>query len=179
MTRSHLFAIGSFLLLTTGTLPLWGEDAPSPCEAIISVAEQKVALIREGGLVATFPVSTSRYGVGDGRGSYRTPLGRLKVCEKLGDRLPQGAVIKHRQATGEVLVPNAPGRDPIVTRILWLDGMEAQNSNARERSIYIHGTPEEKLIGKPASYGCIRMKSKRRYGAVCGAGGRLDGEHCH
>ena len=63
-------------------------------------------------------------------------------------------------ATGEVIAPDAPGRDPIVSRVLWLRGKEMQNSNARERCIYIHGTPEEKRIGRRASYGCIRMKSK-------------------
>ena len=61
--------------------------------------------------------------------------------------------------TGEIVAPNSPGRDPIVTRILWLRGREAQNANAFGRYIYIHGTPEERLIGTPASYGCIRMRS--------------------
>jgi hypothetical protein len=110
--------------------------------------------------VARYPISTSRFGVGDASGSYKTPLGKMKVCEKLGDNLPAGAVIKHRRATGEVLSVNAPGRDPIVTRILWLDGQEPGNARAKDRSIYIHGTPEEKLIGRPASYGCIRMRSQ-------------------
>src|SRR4051812_37666072 len=110
--------------------------------------------------MAKFPVSTSKFGVGDGCRSYKTPLGKLKVCEKIGNELPAGAVIKGRHTTGEVLAVNAPGRDPIVTRILWLEGCESQNANARERAIYIHGTPEEKNIGKPASFGCIRMRSK-------------------
>ncbi|HEY5814197.1 MAG TPA: L,D-transpeptidase, partial [Terrimicrobiaceae bacterium] len=61
--------------------------------------------------------------------------------------------------TGEILPANAPGRDPIVTRILWLEGLEAQNENAYDRYIYIHGTPEERNIGLAASYGCIRMRS--------------------
>ena len=59
-----------------------------------------------------------------------------------------------------MIVPDAPGRDPIVTRILWLRGREAQNRNAYSRDIYIHGTPEERNIGQPASYGCVRMKSR-------------------
>jgi len=62
--------------------------------------------------------------------------------------------------TGEILSPNAAGRDPIVTRILWLRGLEPENANAFGRNIYIHGTPVERLIGRPASYGCIRMRSK-------------------
>ena len=68
-------------------------------------------------------------------------------------------VFKDRKPTGEILFPNAPGRDPIVTRILWLKGKEPRNRNAYARYIYIHGTPEEKNLGQPKSYGCIRMSS--------------------
>ena len=71
-----------------------------------------------------------------------------------------GAVFRNRRMTGEILQPNAAGRDPIVTRILWLRGLESQNANTFGRNIYIHGTPVEYLIGRPASYGCIRMRSK-------------------
>jgi lipoprotein-anchoring transpeptidase ErfK/SrfK len=68
-------------------------------------------------------------------------------------------VFKDRRRTGEIIAPDSPGRDPIVTRILWLRGREAQNGNALARNIYIHGTPEERNIGSPVSYGCIRMRS--------------------
>jgi lipoprotein-anchoring transpeptidase ErfK/SrfK len=68
-------------------------------------------------------------------------------------------VFKDRRRTGEIIAPDSPGRDPIVTRILWLRGREAQNGNALARNIYIHGTPEERNIGLPVSYGCIRMRS--------------------
>ena len=129
-------------------------------EVLISIADQKLAVLRDGGLIQKYPISTSRFGAGDAYRSYKTPLGRLTVCEKLGGELLPGAVIKHREATGEVLNVDAPGRDPIVTRILWLDGMEEQNRNAKARGIYIHGTPEEKKIGEPMSWGCIRMRSK-------------------
>ena len=71
-----------------------------------------------------------------------------------------GTVFKDRRPTGEILVPDAPGRDPIVTRILWLRGRESQNANAYGRYIYIHGTPEERNIGQRASFGCIRMRSR-------------------
>jgi lipoprotein-anchoring transpeptidase ErfK/SrfK len=74
--------------------------------------------------------------------------------------LPSGAVIKNRIPTGEVVGVDAPGRDAIVARVIWLRGMEAQNRGARDRCIYIHGTPEERRIGKPASFGCIRMRSR-------------------
>jgi lipoprotein-anchoring transpeptidase ErfK/SrfK len=129
-------------------------------ELIVSVPDQELALIDHGKTIARYPVSTSKFGIGDGVGTYRTPLGSMYVSAKLGDGLPLGAVIKSRIATGEVIAPNAPGRDPIVSRVLWLRGKENQNQNARERCIYIHGTAEEKRIGRRASYGCIRVKSK-------------------
>lgn len=132
----------------------------SSISVLISVADQRMAVLREGELVAKYPISTSKFGLGDTFGSYKTPLGELRVCEKIGDGLPRGAVMKGREATGEVLPINAPGRDPIVTRILWLDGHESQNRNARARGIYIHGTPEENRLGEPVSWGCIRMRSK-------------------
>jgi len=129
-------------------------------EAIISVPDQKLVVMEGGKKIATFPVSTSKFGLGDRRNSWSTPIGTLRVAQKIGDRIPPGAVFRKRRPTGEILQPNAPGRDPIVTRILWLSGTENGNRNAYERCIYIHGTTEEKMIGKPASFGCIRMKSR-------------------
>jgi hypothetical protein len=126
---------------------------------IVSVREQKLALLEKGNLIATYPISTSKFGLGDRRGSYRTPLGELEVADKIGDAAPLGTVFKNRRRTGELVAPNSPGRDPIVTRIIWLRGRERQNANAFARDIYIHGTPEERTIGLPASYGCIRMRS--------------------
>ena len=109
--------------------------------------------------MAIYPISTSKFGLGDGRGSCRTPLGELEVADKVGDGALPGTVFKDRRRTGEIVAPNSPGRDPIVTRILWLRGREPQNANAFARTIYIHGTPEERNIGRPVSYGCIRMRS--------------------
>src|ERR1044071_2371649 len=126
---------------------------------IISVRDQKLMLVQNGGKVATYPVSTSMFGVGDSWGRMTTPIGYLAVEKKIGDNVPVGAVFHKRKLTGEVLQPNAPGRDPVTTRIIWLRGLEAQNAHAFQRGIYIHGTPQEKNIGRPASYGCIRMKS--------------------
>ena len=126
---------------------------------IISVRDQKLMLLQNGGKVATYPVSTSKFGLGDFWGRMTTPLGYLFVAQKIGDHAPTGAVFHNRRFTGEILPPNAPGRDPVITRIIWLRGLEAQNSRAFSRCIYIHGTPQEKTIGRPASYGCIRMKS--------------------
>ena len=127
---------------------------------VISTREQKLALLDQGNLMAVYPVSTSKYGLGDFRGSNRTPLGELEVADKIGGGAPPGTVFKDRRRTGEVISIDAPGRDPIVTRILWLRGRESQNANAYARTIYIHGTPEERNIGRPASYGCIRMRSR-------------------
>lgn len=129
-------------------------------EIFINVDAQKLYVVRKGLSVLTFPISTSKFGLGDTNHSYKTPLGRFKVCSKTGEALPMGAVLKGGRFTGEVLAPNAPGRDPIVTRIIRLQGLEEQNRRAFSRGIYIHGTPEERNIGKPVSWGCIRMRSK-------------------
>jgi lipoprotein-anchoring transpeptidase ErfK/SrfK len=129
-------------------------------EIIVSTRDQAMAVIEKGAIVARFKVSTSKYGVGDDPRSYKTPLGALFVCNKIGDNLPLGAVIHGRAFTGEILKPNAPGRDPIVSRVIWLRGIEPQNRHAYDRCIYIHGTAEEKNIGKAVSFGCVRMKSK-------------------
>jgi lipoprotein-anchoring transpeptidase ErfK/SrfK len=126
---------------------------------VISVPEQQMLVLRDGRPLARYPVSTSKFGLGNEPGSNTTPIGEFRVREKIGQGLPPGAVLKSRVPTGEVLPVNAPGRDPIVTRILWLDGREPHNRNAYERFIYIHGTPEERTIGTPSSYGCIRMRS--------------------
>ncbi len=142
---------------------------------VISVADQRLALLENETPIATYPVSTSKFGLGDWPGSGYTPLGELEVADKIGDGAPLGAVFKDRRRTGEIVAPDAPGRDPIVTRILWLRGLEGQNANAFGRDIYIHGTPEERNIGLPVSYGCIRMRSEdviRLYDVV-GRGARV------
>jgi L,D-transpeptidase catalytic domain len=126
---------------------------------VVSVADQSLELYHKETLLGRYPISTSRFGLGDRPGSRATPLGRMEVAIKIGAGAPLGAVFKSRRRTGEVLVPNAPGRDPIVTRILWLKGLEPQNRHAFARCIYIHGTPEERNVGRPASFGCVRMKS--------------------
>ena len=128
-------------------------------QIVISAREQKLALLDRGNLMAIYPVSTSKFGLGDRPGSSFTPLGELEVAKKIGDHAPVGTVFKDRRRTGEIVAIDSPGRDPIVTRILWLRGRESLNANAYARTIYIHGTPEERNIGLTASYGCIRMRS--------------------
>jgi lipoprotein-anchoring transpeptidase ErfK/SrfK len=158
---------GPIFLLTAVILnPARATAAPS---IVVSVPDQKLALIENGVVIARFPVSTSKFGLGDNPGSYATPLGSLEIASKIGGNAPLGAVFKSRVMTGEILPPNSRGRDPIVTRILWLRGLEARNARAFNRGIYIHGTGEERLIGRPASYGCIRMRSRdvaRLFGVV-------------
>jgi hypothetical protein len=134
--------------------------ADGPSRVIVSVKDQKLMLMSNGERLATYPISTSKFGVGDAWGRMTTPLGFLQVAQKIGDHAPVGAVFRNRRFTGEILKPNAPGRDPVITRIIWLKGLQAENAHAFSRCIYIHGTPEEKTIGRPASYGCIRMKSR-------------------
>ena len=134
--------------------------APTPSvELVVSVADQKLAVVVNGKIFKDYHISTSRYGEGDNWGSWRTPTGMLQIAGKIGASAPAGAVFSRRQVTGEVLPANAPGRDPIVSRIIWLRGLEVANRNAYKRCIYIHGTPQEAFLGRKASFGCIRMRS--------------------
>lgn len=149
--------LASFSFTSCGT-STFGKDTRN--KMIVSVSDQKMLLVHDGNPVKTYKISTSKFGVGDRPGSNCTPLGRMQVAKKIGDNAPIGSVFKSRRRTGEVLKPNAPGRDPVVTRILWLSGTESRNRNAYRRTIYIHGTPEERRLGAPASYGCIRMGSR-------------------
>ena len=151
----HLFLLGALLLsVASCTTP------DSRHRIVVSIPEQRLALLDNGALIATYPISTSKFTIGDAPGSRGTPLGELEIAKKIGGGAVSGTVFKDRRPTGEVLVPDAPGRDPIVSRILWLRGLEAQNANAYGRYIYIHGTAEERNVGKRASYGCIRMRSR-------------------
>jgi lipoprotein-anchoring transpeptidase ErfK/SrfK len=126
---------------------------------VVSVRDQKLAIVVNGKVFRSYKISTSRYGEGDNFGSWQTPLGHLQVATKIGAAAPAGAVFRRRQPTGEILAANAPGRDPIISRIIWLRGTEAENRRAFQRCIYIHGTPQEAFLGRKASYGCIRMRS--------------------
>lgn len=125
----------------------------------VSVREQTLELRRRSGeVLGRYPVSTSGYGVGSEPGSLRTPLGRFRVAEKIGEGAPLGAVFKGRVPTGEIGL-DATGDDLVLTRILWLAGEEAHNANTYDRYIYIHGTNHEKHVGTPASHGCIRLRN--------------------
>ena len=150
---------------------------------IVSVKDQTMLLTKRGKAVKAYKVSTSKFGLGNTKNSKHTPLGKMEIAKKIGDGAPSGAVFKSRVRTGRIMKPNTKGRDPIVTRIMWLKGNEYRNRNTFSRYIYIHGTPAEHKIGTPASYGCIRMKSKdvidlyRRVGV--GAQIEIINDHMH
>lgn len=133
-------------------------------------------VLERGRPIARYDVSTSKFGLGDRPGSFATPLGQLEVAQKIGAGAPLGMKFKDRRPTGEIVPADAPGRDPVVSRILWLKGLEAQNRSSYRRTIYIHGTAEEAKIGTPASYGCIRMRSRDviELFQILGVGARVD-----
>lgn len=157
MTKAWLSRALSVVALTLALVSCATKDTQH--KIVVSVRDQRLAVLDRNTVISSYPVSTSKFGLGDWPGSMRTPLGTLEIARKIGDGAPLGAVFKDRRRTGEIVAPDAPGRDPIVTRILWLRGREPQNANAFPRDIYIHGTPEERNIGLPVSYGCVRMRS--------------------
>jgi L,D-transpeptidase catalytic domain len=170
--RLGLFSVGLWLLAILSSCVTKDRQH----RVVVSVADQTMDVYRRELRVARYPVSTSRFCLGDAPGSFGTPLGHLEIAKKIGGGAPLGMVFRDRKPTGEVLKPDAPGRDPIVTRILWLKGRDPENRNAYARCIYIHGTPEERNIGRPASYGCIRMRSRdvaHLFGTV-GVGAEVD-----
>ena len=123
----------------------------------VSLADQTLVLRDGGAILRTYPVSTSRFGPGTEEGSFKTPLGRFSVCEKFGDGQPPLTIFRSREPVG-LWVPGDPTpADLVLTRILRLDGLDADNANTYERYIYIHGTNHEEMIGTPASQGCVRM----------------------
>lgn len=149
-----------FGVFATAQALLGAVAVASSVEMVVSIPEQKLYVFDGAGeKVASYKVSTASRGLGDSRGSYATPLGKLEVAAKIGHGAPMGAVFKSGRRTGEVCKVNARGRDPIVTRILHLRGTELRNAMAYSRCIYIHGTPDERHLGQAVSYGCIRMSS--------------------
>ena len=125
----------------------------------ISVKSQRLTLKVGRKKVAEYPVSTSRFGLGSEAGSFKTPTGRFRIAEKIGAGKPISTVFKSRRpvkATPKMLRDD----DLIMTRILWLDGLDAGNANTHDRYVYIHGTNQEDAIGTPASIGCIRMRNE-------------------
>lgn len=145
-----------------------GRMEGAPVEVLISLTRQALRLQRGGLVEREFLVSTSRYGPGEERGSLCTPRGLHIVRARIGGGLPAGAVLRGRRPTGEVFSPElhrvAPGRDWILSRILWLSGLEPGRNrlgtvDTMRRYIYIHGTPDHEPMGVPFSHGCIRMRN--------------------
>ncbi|HUF62252.1 MAG TPA: L,D-transpeptidase [Verrucomicrobiales bacterium] len=125
----------------------------------VSVDRQELWLTGEcGEVLKRYPVSTSRFGLGFEEGSFCTPTGKFIISEKIGEGQPPGVVFRGREPAGS-WQPGDPGEDLVLSRILWLHGVEPANANTKSRYIYIHGTHDEEGIGKPASHGCIRMRS--------------------
>src|ERR1700720_3247475 len=124
----------------------------------VSVRDQRLILTRDGEKLRSYPISTSRFGIGTEEGSLKTPLGNFRIAEKIGDNAAPGTIFKARVALGPADPMPAPD-DFITSRILWLDGLDEHNANTRDRFIYIHGTKHEDKIGTPASHGCIRMRN--------------------
>lgn len=142
---------------------------PDEYAIIIDVSEQKLYLIKDEKIVKMYPVSTSKYGIGNEEGSYKTPLGTHRISKKIGSGAKIGTIFKSLTKTNKTAEIYVDGRDIaediITTRIMWLEGLEpginkGKGIDSHARHIYIHGTPEEGLIGKPASHGCIRMRNK-------------------
>lgn len=129
---------------------------------------QRLEFVENDDVVSEYSVSTSAYGPGELEGSEKTPRGRHEVAQKIGAGEPRAAVFINRKATGEICTPQLmeldPTRDWILSRIIWLRGLEEGRNqggsvDTQSRYIYIHGTPEEDRIGQPASHGCIRMRN--------------------
>ena len=130
---------------------------------ILVLARSQVLAQRTGGRWREYPVSTSRHGLGNERGSLKTPLGRHRICARIGEGLHPLTVFRARRPAGRLPPDPDPGEDWIVGRILWLEGLETGTNrrgtvDTKRRFIYIHGTPFEDAIGRPASIGCIRMR---------------------
>lgn len=130
--------------------------------------EQKLTVLVDG-VTHTYLISTASEGVGQQMGSLQTPLGAHRICAKIGEGLPLNSVFRGRRWTGEVWTADLgacfPGRDWVLTRILWLQGLDpglnrGGSVDSKRRYIYIHGTNEENRLGSPASHGCVRMANK-------------------
>ena len=135
----------------------------------VDIPSQQMFFIKKGEIVNIYSISSSYYGTGNKVNSLMTPLGKHEIYKKLGENLPENAILKGRVWNGAIAdiikEPIDTDFDHVTSRILWLDGLEEGKNkgpgiDSRERYIYIHGTAEEGLIGKPASDGCIRMYNR-------------------
>jgi lipoprotein-anchoring transpeptidase ErfK/SrfK len=124
----------------------------------VSIRDQQLTVKENEQPIRTYPVSTSRFGIGTEEGSFKTPIGRFCVGKKIGSDMPNGTVFVGRvPLQADEGFP--PTEDLVMSRILWLDGLDEQNANTRDRFVYIHGTQHEDKIGTAASHGCVRMRN--------------------
>ena len=140
------------------TLETPARQSSEDWEMRVDIPRQMLELRYCGKIIKSWSVSTSRFGLGFEPGSFKTPTGRFTLEEKIGEGAPLWAEFKSRQLTGCLAAPGGD-HDAILTRILWLSGLDEENSNTRDRYIYFHGTNREDLIGTPASHGCIRLRN--------------------
>jgi len=133
---------------------------------VVQIKTQKMYHFKNGKLLKRYTISSSKYGIGNQAGSNKTPLGVHVIKTRFGKGAKKGTIFKARQNTGkiaEIMTDNTPAKaDYVTTRILWLSGLEkgintGKGIDSYKRYIYIHGTPEEGRLGRPASHGCIRM----------------------
>ena len=126
---------------------------------VISIPDQRMALLDGRAIVAEYVISTALKGVSETFNTEGTPRGLHVISEKLGHGQPVGMIFKGREPTGVISELNPGGEPPVITRLFRLRGLESTNQNTYDRLIYLHGSPHERLLGQPASGGCIRMKS--------------------
>src|SRR2546430_6074789 len=124
----------------------------------LSIRNQRLTLKEDETPIRSYPVYTSRFGIGTEEGSMKTPTGRFSVAKKIGGDMPSGTIFRSRVPLNSS-DPLPPTEDLVMSRILWLDGLEEHNANTRDRFIYIHGTKHEHKIGTPDSHGCVRMRN--------------------
>jgi L,D-transpeptidase catalytic domain len=144
----------------------WHERVGTGLGLWVTARWQRLIGIEDGVVRFVYPCSTAAKGLGNEDGSNQTPLGWHQIVERIGDGLPEGAVLSERKFTGRVWQPGqVTEKDFVLTRILWLRGLErginlGGGVDSHERYIYIHGTPAEGKIGEPASMGCVRLKNR-------------------
>ena len=125
----------------------------------VSIRDQQLTVVEDEKPIRTYPVSTSRFGIGTEEGSFKTPTGHFRVAEKIGSEMPNGTVFVGRvPLQADEGLPST--EDLVTSRILWLDGLDDENTNTRDRFVYIHGTKHEDKIGTAASHGCVRMRNE-------------------
>lgn len=139
-----------------------------PYHLVINITNQTLTVTCDGSILKSYGISSAKNGVGEMRGSYQTPRGEHYIRAKIGAGAAPNTVFVKRRPTGEIYSPNLkaafPERDWILTRIFWLCGQEKGKNRLGEvdtmrRYIYIHGTPDEVVMGEPGSHGCIRMQN--------------------